>query len=364
MAFLSPPLKKTSVKALSPLYLLWLRACVFSVFLMVAIGGYTRLSGSGLSIVEWRPVTGVLLPLTEKSWQEEFLKYQESPEFKQVNFDMTRDQFKSIYFVEYFHRLIGRLAGVLFFVPLFFFWSRGFFSFSDKAFYSCVAILGAAQGVMGWYMVKSGLIQDPMVSPFRLAAHLILAVLLLSLFYWKSLTVLYGQVGLFEGFSFSSNRRTLRWPRLPAMVLIFSFMTLVYGGFVAGHKAGLIYNTFPLMGGDFFPQDAWISSLGALNFYKNPALVQFVHRLLGLSTASLGTLLCVQVFIQKKTSILQKKSPSLMGALLLQGALVCQVALGILTLLFHVPINLALAHQLLGVIVFVLVLRAYYMAQK
>lgn len=331
-----------------PLYVLWLRACLCAVFLMVAIGGYTRLSGAGLSIVEWKPLVGAIPPLSTSAWQEEFVKYQASPEFQKVNFDMTLSEFQWIYFVEYFHRLVGRLVGILFFIPLVLFWRQGTFSGVQKRRFMGISLLGALQGFMGWYMVKSGLIHEPMVSPIRLTGHLLLAVCILSLLYWELLETLAKR---------SVQKSTSADHCFSFWVLCLGFLTLVYGGLVAGHKAGLVYNTFPLMEGHLFPIHEWRPELGLLNLYQNPVVVQFIHRVLAVTLFVMGGFLSVR--------LLKRPSGELFWpAVTLVVGLCAQVTLGILTLLFYVPLSYALLHQLMGIIVFMLLLRAYFKVYK
>ncbi len=316
-----------------------------AVFLMVAIGGYTRLSGAGLSIVEWRPVVGTFPPMSQAAWQEEFEKYKTSPEFKQVNFDMSYQAFQRIYFIEYFHRLVGRLVGLLFFVPLLVFWLRGQLSKGQKHLFLGASFLGCLQGFMGWYMVKSGLVKDPQVSPIRLTGHLLLAVAIMGLFYWEILRVL-------APHAFEKNKK--RFSRLSFAAVCLGGLTLVYGGFVAGHKAGLIYNTFPLMDGSFFPEGGWQTDLGVLNLYQNPVVVQFIHRVLALATFCVGGFLGIRLLNDTPGKSLNNP------AFVVLGALVLQVTLGIVTLLLHVPLEYALLHQLMGIILFMILLRVFY----
>ncbi|MAP25039.1 MAG: heme A synthase [Rickettsiales bacterium] len=338
----------------SPLYLPWLRLCMAGVFLMIAIGGFTRLSGSGLSIVEWKPIVGTLPPLSHQAWQGEFSKYKASPEYQQVNFDISFRRFQFIYMVEYIHRLVGRLVGLLFFLPLAFFWIRGSLSTFQKRYFITLTFIGISQGFMGWYMVKSGLVDDPMVNPARLTAHLLIATLILTLFYHEVLRVCHHS----KIKKHSQNHK--RTSNLALIGFIASVCTLTYGGLVAGHKAGLIYNTFPLMDGSLIPTDQWIANKGLANLYQNPAIVQFIHRILAFITFGLG-LMVARNNLKSKTA----HSKSLfIGSLLLISALVMQLLLGILTLLHSVPLSLALAHQLLGIIVVMLFFRNLFFSRN
>ena len=343
-----------SPKSTPPSYLLWLRLCMAGVFLMIAIGGFTRLSGSGLSIVEWKPIVGTLPPLSHQAWQDEFSKYKASPEYQQVNFDISFKRFKFIYMVEYIHRLVGRLVGLLFFLPLAFFWLGGHLSTFQKRYFTALTLTGISQGFMGWYMVKSGLVDDPMVNPARLTAHLLIATLILTLFYREVLrTCRHGKIK-----KHLQNNKLLS--NLALIGFIASVCTLTYGGLVAGHKAGLIYNTFPLMNGSLIPTDQWIASKGLANLYQNPAIVQFIHRILAVITFGLGFLITHKNLNSVNTHL----KPLFIGSLLLSIALIMQLLLGILTLLHSVPLSLALAHQLLGIVVVMLFFRNLFLSRS
>lgn len=323
--------------------LIWLFGTCFLVWLMIMLGGATRLTHSGLSIVEWKPVTGILPPFSDGEWQQEFSKYQQFPEYKLVNSAMTLAEFKFIFFMEYAHRLLGRLIGVFFFLPLVYFWGRGQLSPLVKKMSVAVLVLGAAQGTMGWYMVKSGLVKNPAVSHYRLAAHLLLAMLLYVMVFWTALKLLYPGPAL-------------RHPQLVKVKItlhlgaLFLALTIVYGAFVAGLKAGLIYNTFPLMGGQFLPSEWNFLTPLFLNFLENAATVQWVHRTLALLTLVLLSGAMIQLRSYSVSFALKRT------ALLVIAAVLLQVTLGILTLLYQVPVGLGTLHQGTAVIVLTLVL--------
>jgi cytochrome c oxidase assembly protein subunit 15 len=321
----------------------WLLACCALVFAMVVVGGVTRLTHSGLSIVEWQPIVGTLPPLDEQAWQETFLKYQQTPEFREVNPEMNLAGFKRIFWWEYFHRLLGRLIGAAFLLPLLWFAARGKIPRALTWKLGAVFALGALQGAMGWYMVKSGLVDDPRVSQYRLTAHLGIALLIYAAMLWIALDLL-------------SQRGTEAAPRglrrfafaLAGLVFVMSLS----GGFVAGIRAGLAYNTFPLMNGDLVPPGMFVLEPWYLNFFSNMATVQFDHRLIAWLLAVLVPWFWVQV---RRTASSRRAR---LAADLLLGTLVLQIALGISTLLLAVPVPLAAAHQAGALLVFTAALLA------
>lgn len=336
--------------------LYWLSMCIIMVLVMVLIGGLTRLTHSGLSMVEWKPITGILPPLTQQEWMEEFAKYQTSPEFKQINSQMTVDGFKQIFWLEYIHRIAARITGLVFFIPCIFFWMKNRLAPRTKRTILIAAVIGICQGFMGWYMVKSGLSKDPFVSHFRLSFHLIFA---LSIF----LVLLDETIRLFSIFGFAgfkSRSRVkesiddtadhdsiylnslgnyylplkLEWMILLAIIICQIFL----GGLVAGLKAGLVYNQFPYMGEDFWPKELY--QIPFSNYLSDPAIVQFIHRI--------GAYVCSIAIFVFSIKLLNQKMYLL--AILLLLTLVIQFLLGVYTLLYHVPISLAEAHQLVAFI--------------
>lgn len=304
---------------------------------MVVLGGYTRLTGSGLSMVDWRPITGFLPPLNPADWQAVFDLYKDSPQYKQVNYGMDIEGFKGIFWLEYLHRLMGRFIGLFFLVPLFYSLRHP----SLRHYFKWILgiwILGGLQGAMGWYMVKSGLIDDPMVSPYRLAAHLLLAFTTGSLLLWTGLQVRYGSP---RAFSFPTKDTSL-WVVLGSLLV-----TITYGAFVAGMKAGLLYNTFPLMGDQWIPDEWLFENPWFMNFLKNPVTVQLTHRVL-----ALWTLASIWVYGLGRLSPLSDAQPQerpWIGVLLAASAI--QVILGIATLILGVPMDLAVAHQTCALVV-------------
>lgn len=311
----------------------WLLACCALIFAMVVLGGVTRLTHSGLSIVEWQPLVGTVPPLTDQDWQTLFEKYRQTPEYQQVNRGMGIDGFKGIFWLEYFHRLLGRLIGVVFLVPLLYFWLRGRLDRRLGLQLASIFLLGALQGGLGWYMVASGLIDEPRVSHFRLTAHLTLAFLIYAAILWVALDLLWPRTGDRAGESVAPLRRMAWWITgvLAAMVIT--------GGFVAGIRAGKAYNTFPLMNGHLVPPEIFMLEPWYANFAYNMATVQFDHRLFAWVLAVLVPLFWVRVM----RSNVGGRMRTLAHALL--ATFVVQVMLGISTLLLAVPVALGAAHQ-------------------
>jgi cytochrome c oxidase assembly protein subunit 15 len=317
----------------------WLLACCALVFAMVVVGGVTRLTHSGLSIVEWQPIVGALPPLDEAGWQETFGKYQQTPEYRLVNPGMSLDGFKSIFWWEYVHRLLGRLIGAAFLLPLLWFALRGKIPRGLTWKLAAIFALGALQGAMGWYMVQSGLVDDPRVSQYRLTAHLGIAFLIYAAMLWIALDLLFpreSQSGTVSG--------GLR--RLGAALAVLIFVMALSGGLVAGIRAGLAYNTFPLMNGRLVPPEIFSLEPWYLNFFSNIATVQFDHRLIAWLLAFLVPWLWLRV---RGAAV---PSRAKLGADLLLAALALQIALGIATLLLAVPLPLAAAHQAGALFVF------------
>jgi heme a synthase len=297
---------------------------------MVVVGGITRLTLSGLSITQWNPVIGVVPPLTHAQWAAAFDRYKQIPEYRLINYGMTLAQFKGIYFWEYIHRLLGRLIGVAFAVPLVWFWLRGALPRRLAPALVGILALGFAQGALGWYMVESGLVNRVDVSQYRLVAHLSLALLIYSAILWVGLDLARGPAREDVGTG---------WRRAADAVLILVAVTIAAGGFVAGTRAGFVYNTFPLMGGRLIPEDYAQLHPFIRNLFSNVAAVQFDHRVLALTTAAFIFVLWANGWQAR----LPKPARIALWALLAVVAL--QVALGISTLLLVVPIPLAVAHQ-------------------
>ena len=314
----------------------WLLICCALVFAMVILGGVTRLSGSGLSMVDWRPVTGVLPPLSDAEWQETFEMYQQSPEFQKTNSHMDVKAFKGIFWLEYLHRLLGRLIGLVFIVPFLIFGVRGYISGRDWPKYLFMFVLGGMQGVLGWYMVKSGLVDNPHVSQYRLTAHLVAAFLIYAYMLWVALSLLYPR---------RSNERHPWFAKAIAVTALVS-ITVISGGFVAGLDAGRIFNSFPMMGDYWIPPGVLALEPAWRNFFDNPATVQLDHRFLAITTF----VVVVAFWVRIGKVDLSQRARAALGLLL--AAVVVQVALGILTLLYSVPFALAASHQAVAMLLF------------
>jgi len=311
----------------------WLLACCALVFAMVVVGGVTRLTNSGLSIVEWQPIVGTFPPLSQNDWEVVFEKYHQTPQYQKVNQGMSLEEFKGIFWWEYFHRLLGRVIGLAFFIPFVYFVARKGIDRPLGLKLAGIFLLGGLQGAMGWYMVKSGLVDNPHVSQYRLTAHLGLAFVIYATMLWVALGLLF-PASASQG---DDRLRSLRQFSLALTSLI--FIMVLSGGFVAGIRAGLAYNTFPLMNGHFIPPEIFILEPWYRNFFDNMATVQFDHRMIAWMLAFL-----VPLFWFKSRQLPLPASTRLACNLLL-AMLAVQISLGIATLLLVVPLPLAAAHQ-------------------
>jgi len=359
----NPSADRTAPRAVAA----WLSACCGLIFLMVVVGGITRLTLSGLSITEWNPVIGIIPPLTHAQWAAEFARYRQVPEYRAVHYGMNLAEFKNIFFWEYTHRLLGRLIGIAFAVPLVWFWGRGRLPRGRAPALCGILALGFAQGLLGWYMVESGLVHRVEVSQYRLVAHLGLALAIYSLILWTALSVLFpsprfrgerageGEVG--DGYlslvspphPTLSPRQTggeekfvvagAAWRRAAEALIALVAVTIAAGGFVAGTRAGLTYNTFPLMDGRVIPAGYDLLRPFVRNWFENIAAIQFDHRVLAETTFAFVMALCVAAL----RSPPPRRSRIALGALF--AAVLLQVTLGISTLMLVVPIPLAVAHQ-------------------
>lgn len=321
----------------------WLWTGILLIVLMVMVGGITRLTGSGLSIVEWKPVTGIVPPLTEQSWQIEFDKYKQYPEYQKLNYGITLQQFKKIFFWEYMHRLLGRLIGLVFLVPFIIFYVKGWLNKRLVKWLAAVFLLGVCQAVMGWYMVKSGLDKLPYVSHLRLAAHQGLTLVLIGLLYWLTLT--YQQPNIKNTDHSTKPRVVFRILTLILFCLL--CMQITFGAFVAGLKAGYSYTNFPWMGDSFFPAT---EQLQTAPFFYNGVAVQFVHRWLGFLVA-LGVLLLY--YLARKHDLRNSKLTTMWVLV----SVWLQVTLGVITLMSKVPLALGVIHQGMAFVLFLLFIK-------
>jgi cytochrome c oxidase assembly protein subunit 15 len=326
---------------------LWLLALAGMILVNVALGGLTRLTGSGLSMVEWQPFT-LLPPLSEPAWAEMFAKYQDSPQFHLVNEGMDLAGFKSIFWLEYIHRNWGRLLGFAFLIPFLTFLVKGFITRREIPALAILFVLGAGQGVLGWAMVASGLRDRPEVSHYRLAAHLFAALVLYAALLWTGFSRLPAPAKIDPA---SRSARTTR--RHAVMVMVLLCITIPVGALVAGLHAGLYYNSFPLMGDQLLPDDAWDMTPTALNFVANPVMVQFVHRVLGILTWLTA--------ISLLPSALRSSVPAGLRwrIALVPAFATLQFALGVATLLSFVAIPLAVMHQVNAFLLFGAAMCAY-----
>ena len=312
----------------------WLIACAALVYAMVVVGGMTRLTESGLSMVRWHPVSGVLPPIGEDAWQREFDAYRVFPEYRLVNRGMSLAEFKRIFWMEYTHRMLGRGVAVAFLVPFLVFVAMRAIPAGMIPRLAGVFVLGGAQGVLGWYMVRSGLVDEPRVSQYRLAAHLSLAVVIYVYLLALALQVLDARS---SNHAAADRRGPIGWLSLAAAVSV--FVTLVMGAFVAGLKAGYLFPTFPKMGGFWVPPGMFVASPWWGNFFENPVTAQFTHRVLALVS---GLVVIAAWGASVGTAVSQRIRRWAHASLV---AVVVQITLGVATVLLHVPIPLAAGHQ-------------------
>lgn len=316
---------------------LWLFVIGLMIVAMILVGGATRLTDSGLSITEWQPIHGVVPPLNQGEWLEEFEKYKQIPEYKQINKGMSLEAFKTIYWWEWGHRLLGRAIGLVFAIPLAVFWIRGMVPGWLKPRLLLLLALGGMQGVIGWWMVTSGLVERTDVSQYRLAIHLTLAILILAYATWlfARLTPTWGR----EGADTDSS--------LACLILVVTLIQVFLGGLVAGLDAGLTFNTWPLMDGAFIPDGLWIMGPAWINHFENVLTVQFQHRMTAYLLLVLVFWATIRAFAVTSDTGLRT---GWLVLLLLTGL---QAVSGIVTLLGQVPFGWALVHQGLGSLVVV-----------
>ena len=304
----------------------WLAICAATIFGMILLGGVTRLTESGLSMVDWRPIMGVVPPLSTADWEYLFDQYKLFPEYRLVNQGMSLEEFKQIFWFEYLHRMLGRLIGILFFVPLMVFLWLGKVKSSLKPHLLFLLFLGGCQGFMGWYMVKSGLVDRPDVSQYRLTAHLGLAVAIYAYIVWLT-------IGLFS----PSRHRTNEPAVMSFAVIALVYVMILSGGFVAGTNAGLSFPTWPLMGDSFIP--AALYSQGLLSAFEQVTTIHFNHRMLAYVTGAILIALATRGLLTSSDSRVR------LASILMLVAVSLQIILGISTVLSHVHIPIAAGHQ-------------------
>ena len=331
-------------EAKPPMHLvIWLAlVCVF-IYLMIVVGGVTRLTQSGLSMVDWRPVMGIVPPLSTEAWQETFAAYKQYPEYQKINRGMSLAEFRQIFYWEYGHRVLGRMIGLIYFVPFVLFLMLGRVDRRWRPRLWMAFILGGLQGLMGWYMVQSGLVDMPRVSHYRLAAHLLLAVLILAFLFWLILDML-----------------AVRRLNLPAGLrgagtglLVMLVLQLLLGVFTAGLDAGYGFNTWPLMQGQFIADAALMMQPFWRNFFENGVMIQFAHRWLG---ALLFAGILLYAFYARRSGLFK-------GTLLLLVVTSVQFVLGVATLIYRVPVALGSLHQAVACLMLLVMIYLVYLSR-
>ena len=338
-----------SYKKINKLFLYWLTSSLVLVFLIIIVGGLTRLTDSGLSITEWELFKGILPPFSQLSWEFYFDQYKKIPQFKLLNSDMTLNDFKIIFYWEYFHRILARTIGLFFLIPLLFFY---FSSKIDRKYMTICCIiffLILTQGTVGWYMVKSGLVNDVTVSHYRLSVHLSIAFIIISIIFWLIINIKSNTRKKFFNFSKTN---------IPFLILIsLIFLQIILGAFVSGLDAGRIYQTWPLMGYTYVPDDLIIDNFRSFINFNSESLVQFYHR-------NLAYLICIYILVLT-IYIYKKNYKKLFRPLILVISIVLlQIFLGILTLVSGLNIYLASAHQISSVILVFSAINLYYFRAK
>jgi cytochrome c oxidase assembly protein subunit 15 len=318
----------------------WLFAVAALVLLMIVVGGITRLTESGLSITRWEPVSGAVPPLSEAAWQAEFDLYRESPQYQKINAGMSLAEFKTIYFWEYVHRLLGRLIGLAFALPLLWFAMKRAIPAGYGWKLVALLALGGTQGAIGWWMVASGLVDRPEVSHIRLAVHLLTAFLIFGSLVWVAMDL--------RRLAADGHSRPARMPTLAIWTLSLLALQFLFGAYVAGLEAGYAYSSWPKMGGEWFPEGTPMLEPFLRNFVDNPIVVQFIHRWLAFVFAGAALLLARAAWVRGFT----------IEAVAIAAAVAIQILLGILTLLTGVDILVATAHQGMAAIVLGAVLLA------
>ena len=320
----------------------WLIICSLMVAIMIIIGGLTRSTNSGLSMVEWKIISGIVPPITTNDWIELFNKYKQFPEYRLVNQNITLNDFQFIFWMEYIHRILGRLIFLVVLIPFIFFLKKKLIPQKLKKHFFIIIFLIMAQGLLGWHMVKSGLIDNHDVSQYRLSIHLIMAFIIYGYLLFISLTF-YNLIKKRKKYLIKNNKQIFF---INFLLILLILITVASGGFVAGLDAGLVYNTFPKMGDSYIPHEIFNIKPIYLNFFENPATVQFNHRLLGFLTF----LAAILLFVYSKKCKLHKQIQKKM--VLIIFVVILQVILGIGTLLSYVAIPIALTHQLGALILF------------
>ena len=324
--------------------LVWLWTGMVMIVIMVAIGGITRLTHSGLSMVDWKPLMGAIPPTSQSQWQSSFELYQQYPEYQEKNFDMTLEEYKKIFFWEYLHRLWGRLMGIVFIIPFIIFWKKEYLPPPLFKRFIWILIGGGLVGGLGWFMVVSGLKDKPEVSHYRLAIHLIAAFTLLVYIYWQALLIKYSDQHL------EKNSKVLKWPK---WLIALAALQIVYGAFVAGLKAGLIHNTFPFMGDSFVHENTFSLSPFWENLINHKDGVQFIHRMLAYALF----ILVIVLGIKNRNTGNKEWQKSLNSVMII---VIIQFLLGVTTLLMHVPVSIGVLHQFGAILLLLALFRVQF----
>ncbi len=336
-------------KKINNLILNWLTITMGLIFLMIIVGGLTRLTDSGLSITEWELFSGIIPPLNNVVWEKYFELYKTIPQFELINPQMSLEEFKVIFYWEYAHRILGRIIGLFFLIPLIYFHFFKKIKFKYLKEYYLIMFLIILQGIVGWYMVTSGLVNDVTVSHYRLSLHLSLAILIISILFWKIKNLKENTSKVF--FDLSKNK-------FPFIFLVFLIFTqIIFGAFVSGLDAGKIYQTWPLMGETYFPNDYNGKLLSDFINFENHSLVQFYHR-------NIAYLISIYIFILSFLIIKNKKMKSLKPLIILITVISLQIILGIFTLISQLNMFVAASHQVLSVILILSSINLYYSSIK
>ncbi len=331
------------------LFIYWLQISLFLILVMIIVGGLTRLTDSGLSITQWELFEGIIPPTNEISWNKYFELYKQIPQFKVLNQTMTLDEFKIIFYWEYAHRFLGRIIGLFILIPLIYFHFIKKINFRHLLPYYIVLILVIIQGIVGWYMVMSGLVNDITVSHYRLSLHLSLAIIIISIIFWQILNFKRKKIKKYFNFTKSN---------IPFLILFFLiFSQVIFGAFVSGLDAGKIYQTWPLMGSSYFPNDLVFKNFFEILDFANHSLVQFYHRNLAYLIVFYSLFLGFLIFKKKLKNLY-------FPFIVLLIVLFFQISLGILTLLSDIHIQIASVHQISSVILVLSSLNLYHTAIK
>lgn len=322
--------------------IIWLFIGCLLIATMVVVGGITRLTGSGLSIVEWDVIMGTLPPLNDAQWEEMFEKYKQTPQYIHENFDFSTEEFKSIFWWEYIHRLIGRIIGLVFIIPFLYFFFNKKISKELMPKLLIIFVMGGFQGFLGWFMVKSGLSKNPMVSHYRLAAHLTTAFLTFGYTFWVALSLIFANKN-------KNNVQTLKIKKYVNVLFVLLLIQIIYGAFVAGLRAGKICNTFPLMCDAIIP-DIFNGNSLLYTIFESHMGVQFIHRTL----AYLVVAFVFFIWLKAKKNEVSENIKFTTNILL--ATVLLQFTLGVITILYAVPISMGVIHQLGAFLLFAVTL--------